>query len=180
MYEKCLSNTLYETEGVSNPSLLHRPDFGLGSDWGQQDGDKSGDVSASVAVEESEPEASFSEEEGDASEGGCDFPKPPEEAKVFVGNLDYDVDSQALAMLFEQAVVLLSDSGALDYPLITQDVLTLSFLRLCCLPLLATPSLVDKPIMASGVTACILTLGLHRLGKTEVPVYDGSWTEWAT
>ncbi|KAL0732058.1 hypothetical protein Bca4012_028152 [Brassica carinata] len=41
----------------------------------------------------------------------------------------------------------------------------------------------DKPIMAScgtGVTACILALGLHRLGKTEVPVYDGSWTEWAT
>ncbi|KAL1205647.1 Thiosulfate/3-mercaptopyruvate sulfurtransferase 1 [Cardamine amara subsp. amara] len=41
----------------------------------------------------------------------------------------------------------------------------------------------DKPIMAScgtGVTACILAMGLHRLGKTEVPVYDGSWTEWAT
>ena len=75
----------------------------MGSDWGQQDGDESGDVSASVAVEESEPETSFSEEEGDASEGGYNFPKPPEEAKVFVGNLDYDVDSQALAMLFEQA-----------------------------------------------------------------------------
>ncbi|EOA35290.1 hypothetical protein CARUB_v10020460mg [Capsella rubella] len=41
----------------------------------------------------------------------------------------------------------------------------------------------DKPIMAScgtGVTACILAMGLHRLGKTDVPVYDGSWTEWAT
>ncbi|WZY77244.1 hypothetical protein YC2023_023628 [Brassica napus] len=24
------------------------------------------------------------------------------------------------------------------------------------------------------------TSGLHRLGETEVPVYDGSWTEWAT
>lgn len=21
--------------------------------------------------------------------------------------------------------------------------------------------------------------GLHRLGKTDVPIYDGSWTEWA-
>uniref|UniRef100_M4CW06 Rhodanese domain-containing protein n=1 Tax=Brassica campestris TaxID=3711 RepID=M4CW06_BRACM len=34
----------------------------------------------------------------------------------------------------------------------------------------------DKPVMAScgtGVTACILALGLHRLGETEVPVYDG-------
>lgn len=40
--------------------------------------------------------------EGDVSEG-AEFPEPPEEAKLFVGNLAYDVDSQALAMLFEQA-----------------------------------------------------------------------------
>ncbi|KAG5383956.1 hypothetical protein IGI04_035426 [Brassica rapa subsp. trilocularis] len=52
---------------------------------------------------ESEPEATFSEEEGDANKGGGDFPEPPEEANLFVGNLAYDVDSQALAMLFEQA-----------------------------------------------------------------------------
>ncbi|WOL03380.1 thiosulfate/3-mercaptopyruvate sulfurtransferase 1, mitochondrial [Canna indica] len=41
----------------------------------------------------------------------------------------------------------------------------------------------DRPIVAScgtGVTACILVLGLHRIGKPDVPVYDGSWTEWAT
>ncbi|XP_056862110.1 31 kDa ribonucleoprotein, chloroplastic-like isoform X1 [Raphanus sativus] len=31
------------------------------------------------------------------------LPEPPEEAKLFVGNLAYDVESQALAMLFEQA-----------------------------------------------------------------------------
>ncbi|KAI8553195.1 hypothetical protein RHMOL_Rhmol06G0325300 [Rhododendron molle] len=39
----------------------------------------------------------------------------------------------------------------------------------------------DRPVVTScgtGVTACILALGLHRLGKTDVPVYDGSWTEW--
>lgn len=39
----------------------------------------------------------------------------------------------------------------------------------------------DTPVVTScgtGVTACILALGLHRLGKTDVPVYDGSWTEW--
>ncbi|KAK9132887.1 hypothetical protein Scep_012415 [Stephania cephalantha] len=30
----------------------------------------------------------------------------------------------------------------------------------------------------TGVTACILALGLHRLGKQDVAVYDGSWTEW--
>jgi thiosulfate/3-mercaptopyruvate sulfurtransferase len=31
----------------------------------------------------------------------------------------------------------------------------------------------------SGVTACILSLGLYLIGKKEVPVFDGSWTEWA-
>lgn len=39
----------------------------------------------------------------------------------------------------------------------------------------------ESPVVTScgtGVTACILALGLHRLGKTDVPVYDGSWTEW--
>ncbi|CAI8595466.1 unnamed protein product [Vicia faba] len=41
----------------------------------------------------------------------------------------------------------------------------------------------EKPVVTScgtGVTACILALGLHRLGKTDVPVYDGSWTEWGS
>ncbi|XP_048330133.1 thiosulfate/3-mercaptopyruvate sulfurtransferase 1, mitochondrial [Ziziphus jujuba] len=38
-----------------------------------------------------------------------------------------------------------------------------------------------SPVVTScgtGVTACILALGLHRLGKSDVAVYDGSWTEW--
>ncbi|KAL6888723.1 hypothetical protein ACP4OV_009749 [Aristida adscensionis] len=40
---------------------------------------------------------------------------------------------------------------------------------------------IDNPIVVtcgSGVTACILALGLYRIGKHDVPVYDGSWTEW--
>jgi thiosulfate/3-mercaptopyruvate sulfurtransferase len=30
----------------------------------------------------------------------------------------------------------------------------------------------------SGVTACILALGLYLTGKNNVAVYDGSWSEW--
>lgn len=39
----------------------------------------------------------------------------------------------------------------------------------------------DAPVVAScgsGVTACVLALGLHILGNDAVSVYDGSWTEW--
>lgn len=39
----------------------------------------------------------------------------------------------------------------------------------------------EEPIVAScgsGVTASILALALYRIGKTDVPVYDGSWSEW--
>jgi thiosulfate/3-mercaptopyruvate sulfurtransferase len=41
---------------------------------------------------------------------------------------------------------------------------------------------IDRPIIAScgsGVTACILALSLHRLGRSNWKVYDGSWHEWA-
>ncbi len=39
----------------------------------------------------------------------------------------------------------------------------------------------DRPMITScgsGVTACVLALGLHLLGHDSVAVYDGSWTEW--
>ncbi len=32
----------------------------------------------------------------------------------------------------------------------------------------------------SGVTACVLALGLHLIGHDQVAVYDGSWSEWGT
>lgn len=38
-----------------------------------------------------------------------------------------------------------------------------------------------KPLVAtcgSGVTACSLVFGAHLLGKEDVRLYDGSWTEW--
>ena len=30
----------------------------------------------------------------------------------------------------------------------------------------------------SGISACLLALGLHELGRSPVAVYDGSWAEW--
>jgi thiosulfate/3-mercaptopyruvate sulfurtransferase len=38
-----------------------------------------------------------------------------------------------------------------------------------------------RPIITtcgSGVTAAVLALALARLGRDDVAVYDGSWTEW--
>jgi thiosulfate/3-mercaptopyruvate sulfurtransferase len=38
-----------------------------------------------------------------------------------------------------------------------------------------------KPIVTScgsGITASVLALGLYALGRSDVAVYDGSWTEW--
>ena len=38
-----------------------------------------------------------------------------------------------------------------------------------------------RPIVTtcgSGVAACTISLGLYLLGQEDVPVYDGSWSEW--
>ena len=38
-----------------------------------------------------------------------------------------------------------------------------------------------KPVITScgsGVTACVLALGLYLIGADKVAVYDGSWSEW--
>ncbi|MDA0916015.1 MAG: sulfurtransferase [Proteobacteria bacterium] len=32
----------------------------------------------------------------------------------------------------------------------------------------------------SGVSACVISIALYYLGKKNVPIYDGSWTEWAS
>lgn len=39
----------------------------------------------------------------------------------------------------------------------------------------------SKPVAiscGSGVTACVVALGLHNLGHTDAAVYGGSWAEW--
>ena len=41
----------------------------------------------------------------------------------------------------------------------------------------------EQPVITtcgSGITACILGLGLHLIGRDNWTVYDGSWTEWGS
>lgn len=41
----------------------------------------------------------------------------------------------------------------------------------------------ERPVVCScgsGVTACVLVFALHRLGREDVSVYDGSWAEWGS
>ena len=40
----------------------------------------------------------------------------------------------------------------------------------------------DRPVVTtcgSGVTAAVLLFAMHLLGKKDVALYDGSWSEWA-
>jgi nucleolin len=60
-------------------------------------------------AEEAVPEEEVAEEEPvEAASGGeaSYAAEPPEEAKIYVGNLPYDVDSERLAQLFDQAGVV--------------------------------------------------------------------------
>ncbi len=41
----------------------------------------------------------------------------------------------------------------------------------------------NRPVVTScgsGISACILALGLHLIGARDVAVYDGSWAEWGS
>jgi hypothetical protein len=70
------------------------------------------DYAEPAAAEGAESEEAFAsgEDEEDAAVGEeeevGEYVEPPEEAKVYVGNLPYDVDSERLAQLFEQAGVV--------------------------------------------------------------------------
>lgn len=97
------------------------------SDWAQQEGDSTITIDGQVTeTEADEDEGTWENQESDGAEASLsdwegegedtmlegsgvveeteeEFSEPPEEAKLFVGNLPYDVDSQSLAMLFEKA-----------------------------------------------------------------------------
>ena len=71
------------------------------SDWAQQEGNA--DTVQAQDEKQEEPGLLDWEPNGEEDEG---FVEPPEEAKIFVGNLPYDVDSEKLAMLFDKAGVV--------------------------------------------------------------------------
>ncbi|KAL2933696.1 28 kDa ribonucleoprotein chloroplastic [Bienertia sinuspersici] len=74
----------------SSNAVLEGDSEQVGATWGTQN------------FGDTEPEVS---DVGD-EEGGEGFPEPPEEAKLFVGNLPYDVDSEKLAQIFDGAGVV--------------------------------------------------------------------------
>lgn len=95
-------------DGESN---VREEDF----DWEQQQEGESEDTEAQISDWEGEGEEEPLESSGGEAEesGGVGFaadvgeedsyPLPPEEAKLFIGNLPYDMDHQSLAELFDQA-----------------------------------------------------------------------------
>ncbi|KAB5532081.1 hypothetical protein DKX38_018751 [Salix brachista] len=84
-----LTESEQEEKGESNWVNEESNDFeGRVSGWEAEGED-------AAATEATTGEGESGDEEG--------FVEPPEEAKIFVGNLPYDVDSEKLAMLFEQA-----------------------------------------------------------------------------
>ncbi|KAI9087621.1 hypothetical protein K1719_030491 [Acacia pycnantha] len=77
------------------------------SDWAQQEADNTVAVGDWENQEADNAEAGLSDSEAEGGEDGIleegGYEEPPEEAKIYVGNLPFDVDSEKLAMLFEQA-----------------------------------------------------------------------------
>uniref|UniRef100_A0A0D3H348 RRM domain-containing protein n=1 Tax=Oryza barthii TaxID=65489 RepID=A0A0D3H348_9ORYZ len=75
------------------------------ADEGSQEEEEEEVVEEQAEAEE-EVVASVEEEEEEEAVEEEFAAEPPEEAKVYVGNLPYDVDSEGLAQLFEQAGVV--------------------------------------------------------------------------
>ncbi|GLT77028.1 hypothetical protein SLA2020_486530 [Shorea laevis] len=89
-----------QQEEDNNTITIDHQDQEAESIWGKEgvDGTEAR-VSGVEAEGESDEDGVFKEGEEEEEQ----FVEPPEEAKLFVGNLPYDVDSQKLALLFEQA-----------------------------------------------------------------------------
>lgn len=80
------------------------------SEWAQQEVAeevKDEGLDTEVALEASAVSEEKEEESSDVVGGEEElYPEPPEEAKLYVGNLPYDVDSEKLANIFNEAGVV--------------------------------------------------------------------------
>lgn len=72
------------------------------SDWAQQEEEEENMSWDNQNIEGSV----YGEESFDGGSEEEEYREPPEEAKLFVGNLRYDIDSESLAQLFNQAGVV--------------------------------------------------------------------------
>lgn len=75
------------------------------SDWAQQE-EEAGEERIQLEANATEGEVEEEGESGAEKEEEDSYPEPPEEAKLFVGNLPYHYDSAKLAELFNQAGVV--------------------------------------------------------------------------
>lgn len=98
-------SALTAAQEEDNTIVLGGSDEELTKDFEIEEGYSEGEdvIEAAVGEEEGEIEG-FGV--GEAVEEEEEYPEPPEDAKLFVGNLPYDVDSEKLAQLFEQAGVV--------------------------------------------------------------------------
>ncbi|KAK2664467.1 hypothetical protein Ddye_003041 [Dipteronia dyeriana] len=95
-------------EEDSNTTItLDQQHEGEESTWENEESDGTGANLSDWEPEGEDTPIVASENQGEAGESEEEsFVEPPEEAKLFVGNLPYDVDSQKLAMLFEKAGIV--------------------------------------------------------------------------
>jgi nucleolin len=109
-------------------------------------------AAAESEQEEEEAFASGEEEEDAAAEASAaveeeevgEYVEPPEEAKVYVGNLPYDVDSERLAQLFEQA-------GVVEVSEVRPTVASASLIFTPCIKIASTETALG-PLFCSGIT----------------------------
>ncbi|KAK8560099.1 hypothetical protein V6N13_061294 [Hibiscus sabdariffa] len=93
-----------EEENDTTITIDEEDPQGADSEGGESTWENEPSDGAEAILSDWEPEGDLEVSEGEAAGGSEeDDSEPNEEAKLFVGNLPYDVDSQSLAMLFEKA-----------------------------------------------------------------------------
>ncbi|KAL5748227.1 hypothetical protein ACOSQ2_025524 [Xanthoceras sorbifolium] len=106
------SDWAHQEEDNNTTITLDQQQDGEESTWENEDSDGTGANLSDWEPEGEDTPIEATDSQGEAGEDGVfeereseeeNFVEPPEEAKLFVGNLPYDVDSQKLAMLFEKA-----------------------------------------------------------------------------